>query len=336
MIELLEKFTAGFGPAGEESQITSIIRDEIEEFSDEVRTDNLGNLIALKRGSGDKKIMLAAHMDEIGIMITHVDDDGFLRFTPIGGVNPGILRHKNFVFADGTLGTVGVEKLDSIKDLKLEKLFLDIGAADKKEAEQQVKVGDSAVYQKSFYSTSSRIIANSLDDRAGCALLAGLLRNLEMPAHDIYFVFTSQEEVGTRGAGTAAYGIEPDLALAVDVTGTGDTPEAHTMDVKLGKGAAIKVMDRGSISHPGIKNLLVKLAEQAEIPYQYEVLEFGATDARAIQLSRSGVPSGTLSIPCRYIHSPAEMLDISDFKACAGLLQEFVSSKELKEIIKNN
>ncbi len=333
MIELLEKFTAGFGPAGEESLISSIIRDEIDEYCDELQTDNLGNLIAIKRGKSEHKVMLAAHMDEIGIMITHIDDEGFLRFTPIGGVKAGILRHKNYVFADGTLGTIGVEKLDSIKDLKLEKLFLDIGAADKESAEKQVKVGDSAVYQKNFHNTSSRIIANSLDDRAGCALLAGLLRELDKPAHDIYLVFTAQEEVGTRGAGTAAYGIEPDLALAVDVTGTGDTPEAHTMDVKLGEGAAIKVMDRGSISHPGIKKLLVKLAEEADIPYQYEVLEFGATDARAIQLSRSGVPSGTLSIPCRYIHSPAEMLDIEDFKACSSLLKEFVNSEQLDEYI---
>ena len=332
MLELLEKFTAGFGPAGEEMIITELIKDEITGYCDEIKTDKLGNLIAYKKGKGNKKIMLAAHMDEIGIMITHIDEEGFLRFTPIGGVNPRILRHQKMVFVDGTLGTIGVEKLDDIKDLKLEKLFLDIGQDSKDKVEKQISIGDTAVYQKNYYHTGDRIIANSLDDRAGCALLAGLLQEIKEPAHDLYFVFTSQEEVGTRGATTAAFGISPDLALAVDVTDTGDTPEARTMDVKLGAGAAIKIMDRGSISHPGIRKTLEELAQKNDISYQHEVLEFGATDARAIQLSKEGVPSGTLSIPCRYIHSPAEMIDVNDYKSCAQLLERFVTSELLDEI----
>ncbi|MFW5789709.1 MAG: M42 family metallopeptidase [Bacillota bacterium] len=335
MLEILEKVTAEFGPAGQENNIRGLIENEIKDFVDEIKVDNMGNLIAIKKGNGDgQKIMLAAHMDEIGIMITHIDDDGFLRFTTVGGVNPKHLVNRNFIFEDGTVGTVGVEKLDSFNDLKLDKLFLDIGSDNKDEANELVSIGDVAVYQKIFNSNGKRVISNSLDDRAGCAVLISLLKEMNDTVNDIYAVFTVQEEVGTRGAGTAAFGIEPDLALAVDVTGTGDTPEAHTMDVKLGKGAAIKVMDRGSIAHPGIKKMLAELAKEDNICYQYEVLEFGATDARAIQLSRGGVPSGTLSIPTRYIHSPSEMLDLGDLKDCRDLIIKFVESDKLEKIYK--
>ena len=335
MLKILEKVTAGFGPAGQEKNIRQLIENEIENYVDELKVDNMGNLIAIKNGNGEgQKIMLAAHMDEIGIMVTHIDDDGFLRFTTVGGVNPKHLVNRNFVFEDSTVGTVGVEKLDSYKDLKLDKLFLDIGADSKEEAKDKIGIGDVAVYQKKFNNNGKRVISNSLDDRAGCAVLISLLKEIEDNANNIYAVFTVQEEVGTRGAGTAAFGIEPDLALAVDVTGTGDTPEAHTMDVKLGKGAAIKVMDRGSIAHPGIKNMLAEIAEENNISYQYEVLEFGATDARAIQLSRGGVPSGTLSIPTRYIHSPSEMLDLADLKDSRDLLIKFVECEKLEKVFK--
>ena len=335
MLEILERVTAGFGPAGQEKNIRELIKTEIEDYVDELKVDNMGNLIAIKKGNGEgQKIMLAAHMDEIGIMITHIDDDGFLRFTTVGGVNPKHLVNRNFVFEDGTVGTVGVEKLDSYKDLKLDKLFLDIGAENKEKAREIVGIGDVAVYQKKFNNNGQRVISNSLDDRAGCAVLISLLKEMDDSINDIYAVFTVQEEVGTRGAGPAAFGIEPDLALAVDVTGTGDTPEAHTMDVKLGNGAAIKVMDRGSIAHPGIKKMLAELAEENEISYQYEVLEFGATDARAIQLSRGGVPSGTLSIPTRYIHSPSEMLELDDLRDCTNLLIKFVECEKLAKIYK--
>lgn len=335
MLKILEKVTAGFGPAGQEKNIRQLIENEIENYVDELKVDNMGNLIAIKNGNGEgQKIMLAAHMDEIGIMVTHIDDDGFLRFTTVGGVNPKHLVNRNFVFEDNIVGTVGVEKLDSYNDLKLDKLFLDIGADSKEEAKDKIGIGDVAVYQKKFNNNGKRVISNSLDDRAGCAVLISLLKEIEDNANDIYAVFTVQEEVGTRGAGTAAFGIEPDLALAVDVTGTGDTPEAHTMDVKLGKGAAIKVMDRGSIAHPGIKNMLAELAEDNNISYQYEVLEFGATDARAIQLSRGGVPSGTLSIPTRYIHSPSEMLDLADLKDSRDLLIKFVECEKLEKVFK--
>ncbi|MGM0415133.1 MAG: M42 family peptidase, partial [Bacillota bacterium] len=160
MLEILERVTAEFGPAGQEKNIRQLIENEIKDFVDEIKVDNMGNLIAIKNGSGDgQKIMLAAHMDEIGIMITHIDDDGFLRFTTVGGVNPKHLVNRNFIFEDGTVGTIGVEKLDSYKDLKLDKLFLDIGADNKEEASETVGIGDVAVYQKKFNNNGKRIIS---------------------------------------------------------------------------------------------------------------------------------------------------------------------------------
>ncbi len=333
MIEMLEKLTGGFGPAGEESIVKEIVKSELEEHSDEMWEDKLGNLVIQRKGGDSElKIMLAAHIDEIGLMITHIEEEGFLRFTPVGGVKKKNVPHKSFVFSDGIKGTVGVEDLDNDDKLKFEKMYMDIGAEDKEEAEKLVSVGDTAVYARNFVNAGGRIIANSLDDRAGCAALVKLMQGLKESPHDLYCVFTVQEEVGCRGAKTAAYDINPDIALAVDVTATGDTPESRPREMTLGEGAAIKVMDRGSISHPQIKNLLEKLAKDAGIEYQFEVLEFGATDAHSMQLTRGGVPSGTLSIPCRYIHTPHEMIDGNDLTSTVELLEEFVSCEEISEI----
>ncbi len=321
MFDLIKEITGVFGPSGSEEKIRKVIRKKISDYVDKVEIDKLGNLIAVKKGQGQgKKVMLAAHMDQIGLLITHIDDNGFLRFTNIGGIDPHRLIGQRFIFADGTVGTVGVEKVDKITEIKLSRLYLDIGASSKEEAGEKVKIGDSAIYYPVFNQAGERIISNYLDDRIGCAVLIETLKQLADSPHDIYFVFTVQEEVGARGAQTAAYEIEPDLALAVDVTDTGDTPEAHTMDVSLGKGTAIKIKDSGSITHPVVKNLLISLAEENSIDYQLEVLEKGGTDAGTIHLTKGGIPSGTISIPSRYIHTPAEMVDINDVKDSISLL----------------
>ena len=314
MKELIKKLTETYGPSGREEQIREMIKREIEGLADEVRVDIMGNLIALKRGSGGGlKVMLAAHMDEIGIIVTHVDEKGFLRFAPVGGVRPLALLGGRAVFADGTVGTFGMEKLEPSEENKipgLDKLYLDVGATDKESA--PVGVGDIAGFQRPFTAQGDRLMAKSFDDRIGCAILIQIMRDLEASPHDVYFVFSVQEEVGLRGAITSAYGIQPDLGISVDVTGTGDTPEAYTMAVSLGEGPAVKVKDGGMLAHPAVKHLLVETAEQLGIPYQLEVLTGGTTDARAIQVSRAGVPAGCLSIPCRYVHTPSEMVDHND------------------------
>ena len=323
MKELIRTLVESYGPSGAEEQVREAIRSEVEPLVDEVRVDAMGSLIAHIEGDGDgQRLLLDAHMDEIGVMVTYIDDDGFARFTNIGGVSSLTCIGSRVVFEDGRMGVIGVDqKRDNAdKAPKLDQLFIDVGATSKDDC--PIHVGDPAVFVRPFLAQGSRLISKAMDDRIGCAVLVELLRRLNGTPHDLYVVFAVQEEVGLRGAQTSAYGIDPDMAIAVDVTGTGDTPESKPMAVKLGQGPAVKVKDRGMIAHPRVRQLLVDRAEEAEIPYQLEVLERGTTDAAAVQLVRAGVPAGCLSIPCRYVHSPSEMVDESDVENGVRLLLE--------------
>jgi endoglucanase len=329
--ELTKRITEAYGPSGSEQVVRDLIRDEIKGFADELRVDALGNLIARKKGNGPtprKKVMLAAHMDEIGVIITHIDGKGFARFAPIGGVYPLTLYGQRCRFANGVVGVFGREVKDSTAtEVTLNKLFIDIGATSQDDA--PVGVGDPAGFWRDFSDLGGRIVSKAMDDRIGCVVLIEVLRQLKKSPHDVYFVFTVQEEVGLRGATTSAYGVQPDLALAVDVTLTGDTPEANTMAVQLGKGPAIKVKDAGMLAHPAVKNLLAETAREAKIPYQFEVLTGGTTDAMAMQTTREGVPAGCLSVPTRYVHTPSEMIDFNDLQNAIKLLVA-VLGKQIK------
>jgi len=320
-LELLTKLTQAFGPPGYEEQIREIIRVEVEPLVDEVWVDPLGSLVGHRAGDGGgEKIVLAAHMDEIGVMVTHVDEHGFLRFAQMGGVFPSNCIGNRVRFADGTVGVIYVERReDGSKMPKLEHLYIDVGATSPEDA--PVSVGDPAVFDRSLETQGRRVISKVLDDRIGCYVLIEVLRRLEASPHDLYFVFSVQEEVTLSGARTSAYKINPDIALAVDVTSTGDTPKALPMDVGLGKGPAIKVQDAGMIAHPRVRNMLVEAAQRADIPYQLEILQFGSTDAAAMQLTRAGVPSGCVSIPCRYVHSSSEIVDRDDVEQAITLLK---------------
>jgi endoglucanase len=327
MKPLIQRLTETFSPSGYETAIRDVLRGEVTPLADEVRVDALGNLIARKgvKGSGGKRIMIAAHMDEIGLMVTHVDENGFARFTGIGGIRPQALLGGRVRFVNGTVGVVHSDRLtDASKAPTLEQAFIDVGASSPKDC--PVKVGDVCAFERPFLDLGSRMVAKSMDDRVGCAVLVGTLRALAKPAHEIHFVFTTQEEVGTRGAQTSAFGLDPDLGLAVDVTATGDTPKGLRMEVGLGKGPAVKVKDSGMLSDPRIVDWMVRTAEKAKIPYQREVLEGGSTDARAIQLTRSGVPAGCLSVPTRYVHTPSEMVDTGDVLDSVKLLTALLSA----------
>ncbi|MGI6667276.1 MAG: M42 family metallopeptidase [Bacillota bacterium] len=326
MKDLIKKVTEAFGPSGAEDSVREVIRKEVEPYVDEISVDALGNLIAHKKGTGGKKVILDGHMDEIGLMVTHIDDKGFLRFGNIGGVNPFVALGQRVYFENGTMGVIGSERVDDPKDLKLEKLFIDIGAKDKEEAEGKVSVGTSCAFYQPFVDLGDRVIAKAMDDRVACAIIIEVLKRLENTANDIYAVFATQEEVGLRGARAAAYGISPDVGIALDVTRTGDTPKSRTMDVSLGNGAAIKVKDSSLICHPALKNYMVKVAKEKGIKYQMEVLEAGGTDSAAIQMTKSGIPAGCISIPCRYIHSPCEMVDMGDVEACVQLAKALCES----------
>lgn len=319
MKDLIKKLTGTFGPSGSEAPIREAIRKEVEPLVDEIKVDALGNLICLKKGSGGKRLLLDAHMDEIGLMVTHIDEKGFLRFGNIGGVNPALSLGQRVCFENGTYGVIGCEKIDSPKDLKLDKLYIDIGANNREEAAQNVRIGHSAAFVHPAVDLGNRMVAKAMDDRIGCVVIIESLRRLSSSNHDIYAVFATQEEVGLRGARAAAFGINPDVGIAFDVTSTGDTPKSAIMNVSLGGGAAIKVKDSSLICHPGLRDYLVRLAEEQGIPYQMEVLERGGTNAGAIQMTKAGIPAGVISIPTRYVHSPSEMVDMGDVEACIRL-----------------
>ena len=320
MKELIKKLTEPYGPSGREEQIREMIRAEVESFADEIRVDTMGNLIALKKGTGQgKKVMLAAHMDEIGLIISHVDDQGFLRAQPIGGVDTMTLTGGRVQFADGTVGVIAPEKRPEFrKDPDLSKLYIDIGATSREEAVD--RLGQVVGFVRPFADMGQRVVSKAMDDRIGCTVLVETMRRLEDSPHDIYFVFTVQEEVGLRGAQTGAFGIDPDIGIAVDVTIAADTPEAYKMAMKLGDGPCIKVKDGRMLAHSGLKDLMIETAEANEIPYQLEVLAWGSTDAAAMQLSRGGMPAGCVSIACRYVHSPSEMVDLGDVDNAVRLL----------------
>lgn len=328
MKALIKKLVETTSPSGYESQIRAVVRQEVEPYADEVRVDALGNLIVRKgqRAPDGLKIMLAAHIDEIGIIVTHVDAEGFVRFTTLGGVRPHTCVGGRVRFLNGLSGVIYMEPPDDLTKLPtFDQLYIDLGLTSSQNA--PVKVGDVAAFDRPFLDMGDRIVAKSLDDRIGAVVLIEALRQLKQTPHELYFVFSVQEEVGVRGATTAAFGVDPDLGLAVDVTGTGDTPRRSKvrMQVSLGKGPAIKVRDGGMLADPRVIDWMVRTAEAQGLPYQLEILEGGSTDARAMQLTRAGVPAGCLSIPSRYIHSPSEMVDYNDVQQAVQLMLALIS-----------
>ena len=326
MNKLLKQLVELHGPSGFEDQVRALIRSEIEPFADEISVDAMGNLIALKRGTGDGlKIMIAAHMDEIGVMVTHVTKEGFLRFTNIGGVFPLTILGSRVQFADGTIGVIYCELKELPKNvLPLDKHYIDVGASSI--ADCHIQVGEAASFKREYMAQGKRLTAKSMDDRIGCYIALAALKDLQATPHDVYFVFSVQEEVGTRGAQAAANGILPDIGIAVDVTATGDLPESFRLAVDLGKGPAIKVKDKGMIAHAGLVRAMRACAEETEIPYQLEVLEFGSTDARPMQIAGPGSAAGCLSIPCRYVHSQSETVDADDVENAVSLLTSLLSN----------
>lgn len=321
MISLIKKLVETPGPSGYESQVRELVRQEIAPYAMNTRVDALGNLLA-SRGEGQaggKRIMVAAHMDEIGLIATHVDENGFIRFVPVGAVNRRTCVGSRVRFLDGTQGVIGHEyNPDDSKLPSFEQMYIDVGAKNRKGC--AVRVGDAAVFDQVFASYGDRLVGKAMDDRVGIAILIETMRKLKRTPHQVTFVFSVQEEVGLRGATTAAYGLDPDIGVALDVTRSGDTPKGVKMEVLLGRGPAVKVRDSGMLSDPRVIDWMVSTAKRERIPYQLEVLETGTTDARAIQLTRAGVPAGCISIPCRYIHAPSEMVDLNDVMHAVDLM----------------
>ena len=326
MTDTLKTLLSLYGPTGRETQVTETLREMLAGHADSARVDVMGNLIVVKKGLPEgRTIMLSAHMDHIGLVVTDIEDSGYLRVSAVGGISAESMRCRHVVF-DGGVHGVAVCQPTKGEAAGLQHLFVDIGAKDRAEALTMVNLGDVCVFAPDFFLLGQhRAASPAMDDRCACALLAELLMQEERPRNTVVGVFSVQEEVGTRGAAAAAYQVEPDLGVGLDVTAWGDTPEVKLPAIRLGEGAAVKFMDRSMIATPRVRDALIAAAERAGVPYQREILPFGGTDGAAIQHSRGGVPAGTLSIPCRYVHSACEVIDLRDLEGALKILREFVN-----------
>ena len=321
-LQLIKKVIYAPGISGRENKIREIIKDEIASYVDSVRVDNMGNLIAFKKGTAAnaKKLMLAGHMDEIGFLVTFIEDNGYIRVAPIGGIHWNAVAFTTVLFENGLHGVIVPEAKTDVKDYSAKNFVIDIGATNKKDAEKRVKIGDFAIMEPTLVRLANRRYSgHPMDDRIGCAVMIEACKNAPVCVNDTYFVFTVQEEVGLRGAVTSSFGIMPDYAVAFDVTLTGDEMNSAPMAVKLGDGAAIKIKDSSVICDIDFVEQLKSLAKDNKLKYQMEILTGGGTDTAAMQAAGSGSKVGALSVPTRYVHSGVEMIDMSDYEACVKL-----------------
>ncbi len=332
MINTIKTLAAVRGISGREKAVSNALLSLMAPLCDSTRTDPMGSLIALKRGTAPdgerRRIMLCAHMDEIGFLVTFIEDSGMIRVAPIGGIHFVAAAYTTVVFESGAKGVLVPETGTAPADIKQEKMYIDIGAKTRKEAEKKVKIGDFCALEGSITRLCGRRLAGRpLDDRVGCAVLVKIAERLAAASvkDDVYFVFSVQEEVGLRGSKTAAFGIAPDVALAFDVTATGDTPGAKPMACSVGGGAAIKLKDSSVICDPDLAAELEAVAKEADIKHQLEILLAGGTDTASMQTAGAGARVGALSIPTRYIHSGVEMIDAADADACVDLAVAWLS-----------
>jgi len=302
------------------------MKQYLKPYVDETREDRLGNLIAFKKGNKDAPtVMLAAHMDEVGLMIKNIKKKGFLQFAKVGGIDDRVLlAQKVIVHTDKgpLIGVVGSKpphiqtEEEQKKVVDADRLFIDVGAKDKNEAEKMgVQVGDVVSFDTKFVQIGENVVlGKALDDRVGCAMMVETMRRLQKVDCNVYAVGTIQEEVGLRGATIAAFQVAPDVCIVLETTVAGDMPgvEEGKAPAKMGEGPVVTVADAGLIAHPKVLRLLIDSAKENKIPYQLETGIRGSTDAARISLSREGVPSGVISVATRYIHSPAAILNLDD------------------------
>ncbi|MCD6449787.1 MAG: M20/M25/M40 family metallo-hydrolase [Thermotogaceae bacterium] len=325
MIETIKTLTEISGPSGRETKVRNTLIEMIKDHVDGYEVDKVGNLIAWK-GDGGNPVVLVAHMDEIGIVVTNEIKEGFYRIEPVGGVSPYTALNRRYVLQDGTVGVVGVERetaqdvKKNLTNLSFDTLYLDTFG-------KKVDVGTFGVFDSHFYQNGDFLVSKAMDDRIGCAILVEIVRGLKNPKRRFYIAFSIQEEVGLVGSSVLAYPLDAQEAIAIDVTDSADSPKSfkrHPM--VIGKGPAIKIKDRYSISDKRIVDKLVKVAKDRGIPYQLEVLTFGGTDAAALMRTREGIPSATVSVPTRYIHTPNEVVGKSDVENTIKLLIEYIQA----------
>lgn len=333
---LLKQLSEAFGPSGYEQDVRRVLQADLAAHVSEWKRDALGNLIAVKPGTAGPKLMLAAHMDEVGLLINHVDGSGLLQFQKVGGIDDRVLVSKTVLVGEKRVpGIIGAKAIhlqrpeERTQVIPHRSLYVDIGAKSKEEALGMVSIGDYAVFATKFAPFGDGLVkGKALDDRVGCTVLAEVLKEqYQMPIHG---AFTVQEEIGLRGAGVAAYGVDPDLAVVLEGTTCSDTPgsEEHGYCTQLGGGPAISIMDASVVTNKRMVAELIRLAEKHQIPYQFKRSVTGGSDAGRINQTRVGIPVVVISVPCRYIHSPVSALKLSDLEHTTQLVKLFLRSIE--------
>ncbi len=328
MINSLKQLTSLNGVSGSERPVTEYIKSQIMPYADKVYTDVMGNLVAIKRGQG-KRIMFMAHTDEIGIVATYVDDDGFVRVSRVGGVTPVKFLNNYVTFENGTRGVFCAPSAEG--ELKIEDCYIDIGATDRQDALSKIDLGMTARFDGDTFEMGNLVVSKALDNRLGCYALIETLKNIKSTNNELYFVFTTQEEVGLRGAKVCGFDINPDIAIAVDIVTSADTPNCNRYGTALGKGAAIKTRDGSAICSKPIVDMLINTAEQNEIAYQIDAKTAGGTDIGGIQATGRGAYIGAVTIPIRRTHTIGETAAKSDITAAIDLLTAF-AQKEVENL----
>lgn len=333
MLDKLEEICQLNGGSGDEAQVRDFIAANI--CADKVIVDNLGNLLVFKKGkkTPKNKIMFAAHMDEVSFIVTHIGEDGFLSFDAVGGVNSGVVLGKALRLESGALGVVGVKAIhqQSAEERKkipeFSEMYLDIGTSSREEAEKVVSLGDRAYFDTDFFNFGDGFVkGKAIDDRAGCLIMMDMING--EPEYDAWYAFTVQEEIGTRGAKAAAFTIAPDISIVLETTTACDiagVSGAKTV-CELGCGAVVSYMDRSTIYDRGLYVLAVETAKKNAIPAQTKTLIAGGNDSGAIHISRGGVRTCAISVPCRYLHSPSCVIKESDFFAVRSLAEKMLSA----------
>jgi len=349
LVGLLRELSQACGLPGDEGEVREVLRRALEPHVDEVRTDAMGNLICRRDGPaagrpagspGDGRrplrVMLDAHMDEVGLMVAGFTDGGLLRVKTCGGIDPRVLPGRSVLVGRARMpGVIGLEAVhliepdDHEKVVPLKKLLVDIGARSREEAEAVAPPGTPVYFDTAFERLSDGVVkGKAFDDRIGCAAVAAVLLGRRYPNLSVVGVFSVQEEVGLRGAQAAAYSVDPDVAIAVDGTTAADVPgvESGRTCTELGRGPAVTLMDGTVVTHQRVREHLVELAAEHGVPYQFRRLTTAGTDAGAIFLQRAGVPACTVSVPCRYIHAPAALACLDDLENTVRLLELFLDS----------
>lgn len=328
---MLKKLIETFGVSGYEMPVADVIYNEIKAFCTDAAFDNMGNLKVFKKSKKEnaKKILLSAHMDEVGLIVTHITEEGYLKFAAVGGIEPQVLVAQR-IEVNGHKGVISLKAVhlttaeERKKKLSRDMLYIDIGAKDRSEAQSIVRCGDYCVFDSEYVEFGNQIKAKALDDRVGCAVMIDILKN-EWNV-DLYCNFTVQEEVGLRGARVASRGINPDFAVVIEGTTCNDLTgvEPHLRVTKSGGGPAISVLDSASRGNDELIELLQKSAEVHNIPYQFKASTAGGNDAGAICITDGGIKTASVSVPCRYIHSPVCVMNKSDFENCGRLIKAFL------------